>query len=207
MISNVFDALAATTNEYKQRVAGVTTDMNPADQLKWLRRLNPSIQHICVPHSDRSIRTAQSIKTAGAELGLTVSLIETDKDDFARTVDDLTSRKCDAVLMIADAEIYNTVSIKRLLIWGIRQKRPVWAFSENFVKAGALGCLSTEPEAIGRQIALVVLHIVKGTKPAKIGIVYPNQVKVSYNERTAKLIDLSPPSGALEGVNIFGREE
>jgi len=44
----------------------------------------------------------------------------------------------DSVLMVPDVQVFNAASVKRLLLWGVRQKTPVWGFSENVIKAGAL---------------------------------------------------------------------
>jgi RNA polymerase sigma-54 factor len=40
-----------------------------------------------------------------------------------------------------------------LLLWGLRDRKTVWTFSENIVKAGALGAALSDPETLGMETA------------------------------------------------------
>ncbi len=192
MVPNALDApFMAEDNPYRQRVAGITTDVSPEDQLDWILTLVPDAGRIGIPHSKRSARTASTIKSMAASRGIVVKLIPADKNSFADTVDRLNQAACDSALMIPDAAVYNSVSVQRLLLWGIRQKKPVLAFSANVVKAGALGAVYTDSQRTGEQVATLVQKITNGMPITEMSLEYPKHTSSAISERTAELISVS----------------
>lgn len=180
-----------------RRIAGITTDIAPDDQIKLLTKLTARTRHIAVLTSPRSRLTAAAIKEAGERRGITVTPIEASKEKFMSAIDALNARDYDAVLMIPDARVYNSVTVQRLLLWGVRQKKPVSAFSPHVVKAGALAGQYCDNKAIGRQAARIIRRIIQGTEVSSIGLEYPEHINYAVNERTADLIGVTLDQGLL----------
>lgn len=192
MVPNVLDRqFTASSSRDKQRLAGVTTDIGPRDQLTWLKRLSPSVKKLGVLASERSKATAESLAAEGRKQDVAVQVIPAKRDDFPAAIAALEAEGCDGVLMIADAEVYNSASVQRLLLWGLRNRKPVWAFSPNLVKAGALAAVYAEPESIAQQTAGLIKKLLAGESPAKLGMQYPERVLSAANLRTAEMIGLS----------------
>ncbi|MBN2560309.1 MAG: hypothetical protein JXQ75_05205 [Phycisphaerae bacterium] len=208
MVPNARDApFVVDGNPHKARVAGVAADVSPEDQINWISRLHPAIKNIGILHSSRTQRTVKAFKDAAERRRLTVTAIEADKGEFPEAVDALSAKGCDGVLMIPDAQVYNAATIKRLLLWGIRQKKPVWTFSASIVKAGAFAGQYADSEAVGRQAAELVRREIKGTPPSELGLQYPRYVGRAVNERTAEMIDVRL-SSAVVGTDAtrFGEQ-
>ena len=130
------------------------------------------------------------------------------KGDQPKAVEELNARECNSVLMIPDAGVYNVPNVQRLLLWGIRQKKPVWAFSASIVKAGALGGQYADAETVGQQAAELVKKVRSSTNPTQIGFQYPRRVGRAVNERTAKLIGLRLSESLLNADIVrYGEEE
>lgn len=209
MVPNAIDAsFMARGNPHLTRIRGVTTEVLPAEQIGWISRLSPRVRHLGILSSDRSKRTVQAIVEAADKHGrIKVTVIQAKKDAFPAAIDALNGKKCDGVLMIADASVYNAANVKRLLLWGLRQKHPVWTFSGNLVKAGAFAGLHIDEVLIGRQIADVVQEVVKGKKPPAGRLYFPRQLDSAVNERTAEMIGVSISRRDLETVtDRFGGE-
>ncbi|MBP7934447.1 MAG: hypothetical protein KA354_07330 [Phycisphaerae bacterium] len=208
MITNASDfPMTERSNTHYSRVAGVTTDVLPRTQLQWIGKVQPQVRSVGVLYSLRSKRTAEAIHRAGTETSLSIALIETSRDEFAKGIEELTRRNCDALLMIADAQVYTKDTVRPALLWGLRQKKAVWAFSENFVKSGALGGCYTSYESIGQQTARVAMRVLAGEAPSKIGLQYPDQIQKAVNERTASMIGLTIPGPVLNETTIrYGNE-
>jgi putative ABC transport system substrate-binding protein len=130
------------------------------------------------------------IKTVGQNRAIAVVPIEASKDEFMAAIDAINAHQCDAVMMIPDARVYNSVTVQRLLLWGVRQKKPVSAFSSHVVKAGALAGQYCDNEAIGRQAARLIRRVIQGADISSIGLEYPEHVDSAVNERTADLIGI-----------------
>ena len=90
-------------------------------------------------YSPRSRRTAEALKSKAQTAGIEAVLIKADRKNFRRPCTNLNQQDCEGELMLPDFSVYNSINVRELLLWGIRQKRPVWAFSENIVKAGSPG--------------------------------------------------------------------
>jgi ABC-type uncharacterized transport system substrate-binding protein len=207
MVSNVLDSPLAEPGAAPRRIYGVSMDFGPADQLKWIRLLQPRAAEIGLLHSARSQKTAAAIQAAGTAAGVRVQLLNASRDDFAKAVNTLTASRCEAVLMIADSQVYTPASVKRLLLWGIRQQKAVYAFSQNFVDAGALAALCSDPAAIGRQAAQLAGRVLSGAVVAPGTLEYAQPARRVVNLRTAKMIDLRLGDDVLRDVTIVGREE
>ncbi|MFQ5590056.1 MAG: ABC transporter substrate-binding protein [Phycisphaerae bacterium] len=209
LVPNALDApFMMEESPLSGRVAGVTTDIDPDAQLAWLARFSPRARRIGVLTSWRSQRTASALAEAGPSHAMEVTPIEAHKDSFISAIDAINARRCDAVMMIPDAQVYNSATVQRLLLWGLRQKKPVSAFSARVTKAGALTGQYCNDEAIGRQVARLIRRVMRGADIASIGLEYPDQIDHAVNERTADLIGVPLDEELLQACNVrFGGKE
>ena len=182
------------------RMTGIPADLAPEHQVEWIQQLTPQIRHLGVFHSPRSRRTVEALAAAAEKVGLAVSAIPAGRENFADAVQALTDRGCDGVLMVADAEIYQSANVQRLLLWGLRGRRPVWAFSPSIVRAGALAGLYVDNEAVAEQVIELVDRALSGENVFESPVIYTTRVHSAWNERTAELIGRSFPPRALAPV-------
>lgn len=189
MVPNAADApFLQDASPDRQRVAGVSCDVAPALQIDWALRVNGKTKRLAVFCSPRTARTVAALVTAGQARGISIEPIEARADNIADATDTASKHADDGVLMIPDAQVYNNASIQHLLVWGIREKRAVFAFSEKIVKAGALAGILTNPADVGRRTAELVNQISAGKSPAEIGVVYCDQSRRALNTHTASFI-------------------
>jgi len=209
MVPNALDMPAlAKDHPDRRRLTGVPTDLAPREYINWFKKLHPEIRTIGILHSDNSKRTAEAITIVAKTQGILIRSIKARRDEFIKAIDKLNEKKCQAVLMIPDARVYNSANAQRLLLWGLRQKKPVWAFSANIVKAGAFAGLYSDNEDIARQTALIVQKIMTGTKASSIGLQYSRAVRSAINERTADMIGISLSSSILDSfTERYGKPE
>jgi ABC-type uncharacterized transport system substrate-binding protein len=197
----------APDNPARERLAGVTTDISPFDQIKWIKRTASRATHIGVLHSSSTRQTVEAIRSAGKKNAIAIVAIEASKEEFPEAVDKLSVQQCDGVLMIPDARVYNSATVQRLLLWGIRSKKPVWTFSPNIVKAGAFAAQYSDARAIGWQTAEVVKQVLAGTRVSKIGLQYVQDVKHAANARTAGILGLPISSQIEKDLSVlYGKE-
>lgn len=209
MVPNALDApFMAEGSRHKSRVAGVATDVSPLEQISWTMKLGEDVKNIGVLYSARTKRTVAALREAGQSRGLTITPIETNRADFLKAIDQLGRNRCDGVIMLPDADVYNTPTVQRLLLWGLRARKPVWAFSSKIVKAGAFAGWQAKEDAIGRQTIELAERILAGTEPASIGVQYPARISCSINERSAEMIGVSVSDEVLDLMEArFGGNE
>lgn len=198
MVPNARDASFLNGNRSARGyVGGVTTDVSPEDQIGWILKLHPACKRIAVFHSGRTRKTVEALQSAASRRGVTIVPIKADKGRFPEAIDSLEAAKCDGILMVPDAKVYNSASVQRVLLWGIRHKKPVWAFSESIVKAGALAGQYVDSHEMARQAADLVHNLICQEKSLSTGLHYPRQFKTAVNEHTAAMIKVSLGSPAV----------
>lgn len=206
MVPNVLDApFLADDFPARGRVTGIASDIDPVQQVDWIERTRPRLKKICVLCSSRSRRTVAALEKAGRQHGLTITAILAHRDEFPKAIEELNKSGCDGVLMIPDAQVYNSPNVQRLLLWGVRRKKPVWTFSANVVKAGAFSGLYCDSKAVGKQVARLIREVHDGKAPPAIGLHYPHYTARAVNVHTAGMIGVSPDEKVFaSGVTHMG---
>jgi len=209
MVPNAFDLpYSAKENPQHARFAGITTDIDPKELMEWITKAVAKPKNLVILYSARSKKTAEAFRTAGKKMDLVTTLIETQKKDFAAAVKTLAGTGSDGVVMLPDAAIYDTPNTRHLLLWAIRSKVPVWTFSSNIVKAGALAGQFCDMKETGVQTAEMVEKVLAGGKVAELGIQYAKTVKRAVNERTAELIEVTFAPEVLKATpERYGRAQ
>lgn len=209
MTPNAADAsFVRRGSQHGRRVAVVTSDVDPQRQVDWIMATEPDCKRVAVLCSSRTQQTADAIRDAAARRRLEIIPIQAKRDKFPAAIDALNSSSVDGVLMIPDSWVYNSPNVQRLLLWGVRQKRPVWAFSPKIVKAGALAGVYSDPTQVGAETARVVQRILDGASPDSIGLRYLNSYGRAVNLHTAERIGvkLSKREIASDDVTKFGKQ-
>jgi ABC-type uncharacterized transport system substrate-binding protein len=202
-VPNALDtSFLAQESPHRKRIAGTTTDVAPQEQVEWIHKLCPNLKNLGVLQSARSKRTMEAIRPASAAKGIAVVAIDAGKDEFPKSIELLSSKGCEGVLMLPDAGVYNSANVQRLLLWGIRQKKPVFAFSSNIVKAGAFAGQYPDMQASTLQLVDLVDRIVKGGDAGKIGLEYPRKIDTAINERIADMIGISIDGQTLGAASV-----
>ena len=123
------------------------------------------------------------------------------KTYFAKTIthEDLKSNinkvlnHSDIVLALPDKNIYNSQSVKNILLTSYRHRKPVIAFSENFVNAGALAAIFSSTEQISNSASDLVEQYFKSGQKFKKSVNYPQEFDININRQVFRALDLSIP--------------
>jgi ABC-type uncharacterized transport system substrate-binding protein len=189
MVPNALDASFLDSNSpHRRRVAGVPMDVAPDDQVQWIRRTAPECRRLAVLCTEHSERTAVALQAAGRRCGVEIAPVHASSEQFPAAVEALEAARFEGVVMILDSQVYNSATVQHLLLWGLRQKRPLWAFSEKVVKAGALAGVYCNTTQIGTQASEIAHQILRGKSPQAIGMQYSRQPDYAVNVRVAEMI-------------------
>jgi ABC-type uncharacterized transport system substrate-binding protein len=99
----------------------------------------------------------------------------------------------DLILAIPDETIYNSKSVKNILLTSYRNRKPIIAFSGNFVIAGALASIHSEADQIADSaVNLVEKYFISG-RHFTHRINYPRSFDISINKQVFRALDLGIP--------------
>jgi len=94
----------------------------------------------------------------------------------------------DMLLALPDSAIYNSSSIRNILLSTYRSRVPLIGFSSAYVKAGALCAVFSAPEQIAAQVASLIRQF--GETRLLPAAQYPQEFEVMVNERVAHSLGL-----------------
>ncbi len=192
MVPNALDvSFDDSSSQGGRQIVGVTSDIAPDEQLRLIKNLTPGVTRLTILASDRTKKTATAISQAGTRLGVELQVLIASRNEFPATIDKLTASGTDGVIMIPDANIYNSTTVQRLLVWGARKHKSVWGFSPNIVRAGAIAGIFSDAESVGKQTAILIESVLRGEETESIGLHYATEVQIAINDRTAQVIEVS----------------
>lgn len=191
MVPNVADTPFVTNGKAQPRSTGVTSDIEPGEQITWVAAGAPQCRKLAILHSERSRETVRKLVEEANRTQLQAVAIAAHKDEFPQAIAALQTSGCDGVLMIPDAGVYNSANVQRLLLWGARQGKPVWTFSENIVRAGAFAGMYCDSADVGLQAAELVGLAAQKRILRDRRLHYPRHVGRAVNVHTAKLIGVN----------------
>jgi ABC-type uncharacterized transport system substrate-binding protein len=97
------------------------------------------------------------------------------------------------LLALPDKNIYNSKSVKNILLTSYRHRKPVIAFSKNFVSAGAIAAIYSSTEQIAESASQLIEQYFKLGQRFKKSLNYPLAFDVSINRQVFNALDLTAP--------------
>jgi ABC-type uncharacterized transport system substrate-binding protein len=141
----------------------------------------------------RASQTTAAVEAAARQQGYTAIVVDCDGPaDLLQALATLKGR-VDLVLCPPDADLYNSVTIKPLILASLEYRLPIVGFSAAFVRAGAVAGIYPDYREIGRQTGELAGHILRGEDaPREEG---PRKVNAAINQRVAHLLGVDFRAG------------
>lgn len=97
--------------------------------------------------------------------------------------------KIDVLLVIPDSAIYNSDTLRNILLATYREQVPLVGLSASYVRAGALCAVYSTPQQIARQTARMIEQFsISGKLPP---VQYAEEFEISVNTQVARSLHLS----------------
>jgi ABC-type uncharacterized transport system substrate-binding protein len=115
----------------------------------------------------------------------------TDKDNLTDKIKHALHHS-DVLLALPDSNIYNSKTVKNILLTSYRYRKPVIAFSKNFVNAGALAAIYSDTENIAMSAGkLIEQYLYSTTSIERVN--YPDAFDISINRQVFRALDIPLP--------------
>lgn len=139
--------------------AGVTTHIPFSEQFEFISRVLPKARTVGMIYNAESRKSKLLHERLSQALPRTWKLRAVAKDEdksIAETIEDLFNSRVDLVWTAPDSSVYDIPTVRTLLLAAMRHKTPVFGFSPQFVRAGALFGVGVSPKEQGKQVAELV---------------------------------------------------
>lgn len=164
-----------------------------------LRELVPQAKRIEVFYNPKGVNYQASLretKSAAKKLGFTLlEVMTTNREEVAQAASAVSLKRADAIYTSADSMISGAIEI--IVERSIKERMPLITALLGNVKKGCLATYAADYFSLGRQGALLVDKILKGTKPSDLPIEQPTNLKLVINLKTARAIGLKIPKEIL----------
>jgi len=186
--------LGSDSNLSSRFRTAVTVDLPPEVLLKEIAELFPGRTRIGVirgPMQTDANMTA--FERAARRIGFAVEVaICQYPRDVVEVFLKLKSR-ADLVWCPPNAQLYNSATLKPLLIASLTRRLPIIGFSEQFVQAGALVGGFADFVEVGRQTAALALRLVRNEAvPSRQEA---RKFRFAYNQRVARMLGVRSAAG------------
>lgn len=185
--SQVVQAVAASA--HLNRITAVYAEPAPAEQLRLIDLLYRRPVRVTAVIGAETRHLQPLLRTAAPALKLEEMAQD---DDINRVLNRIAP--ADVLLAMPDSGVYNTDTIRNILLSTYRHKQGVIGFSADMVKAGALATTYSQIEDIDAQVAeMAYAFATSGDLPAPQ---FPRYFSTIVNDGVARSLDLDVSAAA-----------
>lgn len=188
-----------------RNITGITLDVPASVQFTMLKKMMPRLRSIGVIYNPRitSDLIGEAVAACAAlRLQLETRAVNSPKE-VTWAVRDLIGR-VDAQWLVPDNTVVNADNFRYMLLTSIENKLPLMAFSQTFVREGALASVSATNEDIGAEVARMTTAIRGGQPVTSFPVSSPKRSELFINLKTARALGFSIPLSVLTGATVYG---
>ncbi|UCD86060.1 MAG: ABC transporter substrate-binding protein [Deltaproteobacteria bacterium] len=186
-----------------ENVTGVSMEVPPKTQFSTLKSIMPRLKSIGVIYDpNKTARIIDEGEKAAQDLGLELIAREVaSRGEIAKALEELIQR-VGALWLVPDTTVVTRESFKYILSGTIKKEIPLLAFSDGFVKSGALLSLSPNYLSVGEEAGNIVNKILIGASTKSLPMVHPDS-SLSINLDTANQLGIKIPEEIKQKANIY----
>lgn len=185
-----FNALLETSGRDLGIFSAIVLDQPYSRQISLIKTILPEIKTLGILLGSTSSKYAEHLRDEGEKNALNVSLetINDESELIPKLQKVLESN--DAILAIPDPSIYNRETAQPILLTSYRHQKPVFGYSQSYVRAGALAAVYSSTKHLAKQAAEIAIK----TQQAP-GLLPPPQTpkyfSVLVNHQVARSLNIS----------------
>jgi ABC-type uncharacterized transport system substrate-binding protein len=137
--------------------SAIVLDQPYARQISLIKLILPAAQKLGVLLGSTSAQYAEYVKEEGEESGF--SVLEENVSQEAELIPKLKKllESSDALVAIPDPEIYNRETAQPILLTSYRHQKPIFGYSQSYVRAGALAAVYSSSQQLAKQAAEIAI--------------------------------------------------
>ncbi len=184
---------AVPGTRYNSAQSDLITAQPACRHIKLVKAINSKWHSIGVLSSVESLETAAALTRCAIRHNINLQVYAiTDKSDLMVTLEAAVKNN-KALLAIPDPLVYNSYTVKNILLTAYRHRKPVIGFSESFVQAGAVAAAFTPPEGIGDKAFDIIARFFGNNWQFDRKIYNTDDFSIATNKQVATSLDIKLP--------------
>ena len=197
-----------TGHKYTSAQSDLITAQPECRHIQLIKSINPGWSDVGVLSSIDSLDIAAALTKCAIRHNLNLQVYAiTDKSDLLVTLEAAVEDN-KVLLAISDPFIYNSNTVKNILLTAYRHRKPVIGYSDSFVQAGAVAAIYTSPESAGDKAAEIISSFFKNNWQFNKNIYVTDDFSISTNKQVATSLDISIPDveSVRKSINRMGHK-
>ncbi len=162
-------------------------------QIKLIKLLDSHWRTISILSSQKKPIDSAPIQQCANRYNIKIYTVKTtSEENQTNKIKDALSHS-DVLLALPDSSIYNSKTVKNILLTSYRYRKPVIAFSKNFVNAGALASIHSDTEQIAQSASKIVDRYFEAGELFEKLVNYPDAFDININRQVFRALDLPVP--------------
>ena len=174
-------------------ITGASLNIQADVQFRYFKKIIPDLKNIGVLYTSNTAALIPPAKIIANSMGLELIALEINTEKELPQALDSLAKTVDGLWSVADPNLFNPQSTKYILLNSLRKGIPFMGFSRYVVESGALFAIDFDYKAIGRQAGDIANRVIRGERPANIGVTCPDVRWFHYNEKTAGHLNITIP--------------
>lgn len=162
-------------------------------QMQFIKLINQNWKVIGILDSQKKPINTNNIQECARNYDLETFIVNTTADENMTGDIKKALSYSDVLLALPNKSIYNSSTIKNILLTSYRFRKPIIAFSQNFADAGALASIHSSIEQVGQSASSLVDQYYKLDHQFKNSVNHPQSFDISINRQVFRALDLSLP--------------
>jgi putative ABC transport system substrate-binding protein len=185
-----FNILQAKSHRELGSFSTILLDQPYFRQIALIKAVMPNIKSLGILLGPDSKKYQDALKEDGKKGSLNINeLIVNSEEELIPKLNKVLDES-DAILAVPDGLVYNRETAQAILITSYRHQKPVFGYSQSYVKAGALGAVYTDTKSLAKQALEIALKSQQAPSllpPPQI----PKYFAVHINQQVARTLNIS----------------
>ena len=166
---------------------GVSFDISPRNILETMKAVIPKLQRVGVVYDPlRTGALVEEARSLAPSMGYEILATRIEEVGELDSVLRAFERGVDIFWLLPDSTVLSGQNFDHLLKFSREFRVPIFAFSQELVRKGALLSITPDYEDLGVQAGIIVKKILEGTDAKLIPVAKPRKMKMALNMNVAK---------------------
>ncbi len=190
-----FNRLLASNNRDLGNFSAIILDQPYARQMLLIKTILPNIKNLGVMLGKSSAQYNELIRDAGEKSAMNISIESINQESELIPKLQKLLEDNDALMAIPDRLVYSRETAQPILLTSYRHQKPVFGYSQSYVRAGALAAVYSNTQHLAKQAAEIAVNTQESP-----GLLPPPQtpkyftIAINYQVARSLNIDVMPES-------------
>ena len=180
-------------SKYTSAQSDLLTAQPDCRHIQLIKSIDPDWSTVGVLSSLDSLNIAAALTKCAIKHNLNLQVYAiTDESDLLVTLETAVVNN-KVLLAITDPLIFNSHTVKNILLTAYRNRKPVIGYSDSFVQAGAVAAVYTPPESVGDKAAEIISGFFNNNWQFNKNVYFTEDFSISTNSQVATSLEIVLP--------------